>query len=227
MKPLIGVLAHHLNSETVRRVYTQEWQDDDGFDVLTCWGADMRPGENRFHAVTRKYQALRQIFLAGPWDRLLTVENDMLIPPDALASLSRLLDDGADVAYGLYVWRYQEQHWWNAHPQIANDAAGVPWFWSLTQYPDDARRLWGQPLLVAGLGFGCTLFSRAALSTIPFRMNRNDHCCDTTFALDAQQAGLIQVADLGVVCGHRIDQAQTIWPDINQPNLYRIDKETP
>lgn len=226
MKVLVGLLAHQLNSETVKRVHTLDWGDKDGYDVLTCWGGDMRPDENRFQAVTRKYQALQRTFLGGPWDCLLTVEQDMLIPPDALSKLGQLIADGAHVAYGLYVWRYQEQHWWNAHPKIANDAQNVPWFWSMTQYPEDARRLWGQPVLVDGLGFGCTLISRQALTRIPFRQGNADHCNDTTFALDCQDEGMIQIADLGVVCGHRIDDTHVIWPDIDQPTLYRIEEET-
>jgi hypothetical protein len=225
MKILIGVLAHQLNSETVKRVFQQEWDDPAGLDVLFCWGNDMRPDENRFEAVTRKYQELQKKFLAGPYDALLTCEQDMLLPPDALSKLAGLISDGADVAMGLYVWRYIEQLWWNAHPKVANDDQGVPWFWSMSQFPEDARRLWGQPVLVDGLGFGCTLISRHALTRISFRMGHPDHCCDTTFALDCQEEGLIQIADLGVVCGHMLDQKRVVYPDPEQPNLYRIEQE--
>jgi hypothetical protein len=118
MRALIGVLAYQLNSETIRRLHVQEGGDADGYDMLSVWGMDIRPGENRFHAVTRKYQHLQRLFLSGPWDVLLTVEQDMLIPPDALRRLAALISDGADIAYGLYVWRYEEQHWWSAHPKM-------------------------------------------------------------------------------------------------------------
>ncbi len=224
MRVLIGVLAHRLQSEVVRRVHSQVWGAHDGYDVLTCWGNDIRSDEDRFQAVTRKYQALQRMFLSGPWDALMTVEQDMLLPPDALQRLARLAHDGADVAYGLYVWRYEEQHWWNAHPKIEADSAGVPWFWSLTAYPDDARRVWGDPVVVQGLGLGCTLLSRHALTRVAFRQTRPDHCCDTALAFDAQAEGLTQVCDTGAVCGHRMDSGRVIWPDPTTDTLYRIEE---
>lgn len=223
MKILIGMLAHQLDSEVVKGVHTQVWDDADGFDVLTMWGADIRPNEDRFAAITRKYAQLQRTFLAGPWDALLTVEQDMLLPPDALSRLARLVKDGADIAYGLYVWRYAEQHWWNAHPRIETDDRQMPWFWSMTQYPSIAQQYWGQPIQVAGLGLGCTLISRQTLVRLPFRQTRPDHCCDTTLALDAIGEGLIQVADLGVVCGHMLGDGRTIWPDPTTESLYRIE----
>jgi hypothetical protein len=223
MRILVGMLAHQLNSEVVRRVHCQTWDDDDGYDVLTSWGQDIRPGESRFAAVTRKYQELQRKFLSGPWDCLLTVEQDMLIPPDALERLSRLVSDGADVAYSLYVWRYKEQHWWSAHPRLRVDE-GVPYFWSLTHQPEEARRLWGQVVLVEGLGFGCTLISRHALVRLPFRQANEHHSQDTAFALDCRAEGLIQVADLGCVCGHRMEDGQVVWPDPEAPDLYRIEQ---
>jgi hypothetical protein len=223
MKILIGTLAYRLRYDVIGRIYTQEWGRD-GFDVLCAWGGDMEPGEvNRFAAITRKYQALQRKFLSGPWDALLVVEDDVLIPTHTLMRLSRLLRDGADIAYGLYVWRYENQHWWNAHPKVEEDADGVPWFWSLTQYPEEARKHWGKPIQVGGLGLGCTLISRHTLTRLSFRQGRDDHCCDTTLALDAQKDGLVQVADLGVACGHRLDSGGVIWPDPTTPTLYRID----
>ena len=225
MRILIGILAYQLDSETLRGVHMQDWDDPDGYDVMCSWGADMRPDEDRFQAVTRKYQALQRAFLSGPWDCLLTVEQDMRIPTDTLQRLTRLVNDGADIAYGLYVWRYREQHWWNAHPKIEEDAGGVPWFWSLTQYQSEARRLWGQPVQVAGLGLGCTLLTRHTMTKLGFRQGRSDHCCDTTLALDACKEGLIQIADLGCVCGHKVESGSVIYPDPTTETLYRIDSE--
>ena len=222
MKVLVGILAHHLQSEVVRRVHSLAW--DGSFDVLTSWGDDIRPGESRFDAVTRKYQDMQRTFLGGPWDCLLTVEQDMYIPPHTLVHLARLIRDGADVAYGLYVWRYTEQHWWSAHPRLA-DVDGELNFWSLTHQPDEARRLWGQPVVVEGLGMGCTLMSRHVLTRIPFRQRAKNHCNDTAFALDCKDEGMIQIADLGVVCGHGLSSGGIVWPDPNAPDLYRITQE--
>ena len=225
MKVLIGVLAHQLSSEVVKGIYSQEWSDPAGFDVLTCWGDDIRPGEDRFQAITRKYGALQRTFLSGAWDALLCVEQDMFIPPDALTRLAGLLDEGADVAYALYVWRYSNQHWWSAHPHLA-EVDGEINFWSLTHAPDEARRCYGQPVIVDGLGMGCTLISRRALVRIPFRQRpmAYNHCNDTAFALDCKDEGFTQVAHLGVVCGHGMSDGRIVWPDIDAPDLYRIQE---
>jgi len=209
----------------MRRIYTQQWGDSDGYDVLVMWGNDIKPGEDRFQAVTRKYQALQRIFLSGPWSSLLCVEQDMLLPPDALQRLAQLVADGADIAYSLYVWRYQDLHWWSAHPRITVDDAGVPWFYSMTHLPEQARARWGEPIIVDGLGLGCTLISRQTLVRLPFRQSNAEHCCDTALALDAKAEGLIQICDTGAVCGHRLDATRVIWPDPTTPTLYRIEEE--
>lgn len=223
MRILIGVLAHELNSATVKTIFQQQWSDGDGFDVTFCWGQDMRPDEDRFQAVTRKYQHLRTLALAGPYDALLTVEQDMLLPPDALTRLAGVLQQGADIAYGLYVWRYDGLHWWNAHPKLSFDGHQHQ-FASLSHYPDQARQFWGECVRVAGLGLGCTLLSRQTLERLPFRQLHHEHSADTALALDAQAAGLTQIADLGCVCGHRLDTRRAIWPDPTTPDLYRIQE---
>lgn len=223
MKILIGALAHQLHSEVVRRLYMQQWDDPDGYDVLTMWGQDIQAWEDRMQAVTRKYQALQRIFLSGPWDVLLTVEQDMLIPPDALLRLSRLLIDGADVAYGLYVWRYTEQRWWNAHLRVRYEDGDLRWA-SLSHAPDEARRLWGEVVRVEGLGLGCTMLPRPTLARLGFRMRALGHSCDTSLALDCQDQGLIQVCDTGLVCGHMLTEGGVIWPDPTTETLYRIEE---
>lgn len=222
MKVLVGILAHQLCSEVIRRVHTQDWADSDGYHILTMWGGDIREGETRFEAVTRKYADLRSIFLSGPWDALLTVEQDMYIPSDAITRLAGLVRQGADVAYGLYVWRYDEQHWWSAHPRMRYDGDQL-YFWSLTHQPSEARRLWGAVVRVDGLGLGCTLIPRATMERLTFRQRADDHSCDTALALDCQDEGLTQVCDLGLVCGHGLGDGHVIWPDPEQPDLYRIE----
>lgn len=224
MRILIGMLAHQLNSETLRRVHTQLWGHHGGYTVMVLWGDDIRPTETRFQAVTRKYQDLQRIFLSGPWDALLTVEQDMLPPPDALQRLARLVRDGADVAYGLYVWRYAAYHLWSAHPRLRLGDDGLFRFTSVSDHPDKAMQLWGQPLQVEGLGLGCTLLARQTLTRLPFRQRSSEHSCDTALALDCQDEGLIQIADLGCVCGHRLDETRIIWPDPTTATRYRIEE---
>ena len=223
MKLLVGILAHQLTSDVIRHVHTQDWADPDGYDVLVRWGSDIRIGEeDRFAAITRKYAELQRTFLAGPWDMLCCVEHDMLIPPNALTRLAGLIGDGADVAYGAYIWRYEGYHWLNLQPKLRVDE-DLAYFWSLSHQPEETRRHWGQPVLVEGLGLGCTMINRNVLARIPFRRDNPAHSCDTPFAIDVRKAGMVQVGDLGVICGHRMDADRVIWPDPEAPELYRID----
>jgi hypothetical protein len=221
MRIMIGVLACRLNNETMRRLLTQQW--DDPLEIMIFWGDDQRPGESRFAAITRKYQAMRDRFLAGPYDALLTVEDDMYIPSNAIADLVACR---ADVAYGLYVWRYVGNHWWNAYAKIEQDAESFK-YWSLSFDREQAQRhiYAGSVIKVEGLGFGCTLIQRHVLESIPFRIDPayGGACNDTFFAWDCKQAHYTQVCDLSVVCGHRIDDRRVIWPDGSAPELYRIE----
>lgn len=227
MKIMVGVLCHQLNSETVKSIFQMDWIDSNGFDVVFMWGNDIRRGETRFQAVTRKYGDLQRHFLASGHSALLTVEQDMLIPSNALQRLSRLVKDGADVAYGTYVWRYEDHHRWSAHPRLRlSEDESTPYFWSMTHEPEQARRLWGQPVQVEGVGLGCTLIPRHTLARLPFRQRKDGHSCDTALALDCQDEGLIQIADLGVIAGHYMDDGRTIWPDPNTDTLYRIQEAT-
>lgn len=219
MRILIGVLGYRINNEVVRRLLTQQY--DHPMDLLICAGDDAKIGESRFRAITRKYQSLREKFLSGSWDALLTVEDDMYLPPDALA---RLVDCESDVAYGLYVWRYESQHWLSAHPKLREDPdSGEFQFWSISHAPDMTRKLWGQRVKVEGLGLGCTLIRRHVMNAIPFRQVSDGACADTYFAIDCQAAGFTQVCDTGAICGHRRSDGRIVWPDINEPELYRLD----
>lgn len=220
MRILVGILAHQLSGDTLARVHRMRAIDHAGHDIMCMWGQDWRPGETRFEAVTRKYEDLRRIFVGGPWDVLMTVEQDMLVPDDALTKLAQVIADGADVAYGLYVWRYAKQHWWSAHPQVRL-VDGEARFWSLTHQPTEARRLWGQLVRVEGLGLGCTMINRRVLTALPFRA-AHGHSNDTMLAIDVRDAGMTQVADLSVACGHALDDHRAIWPDPSTDELYTM-----
>jgi len=73
--------------------------DDNPFPITGVPKDDHR---NTLH----QYQLARDIVLDQGFDALLTIEHDMVIPPDALL---KLLDTKADVVYGLYVFRSQPE----------------------------------------------------------------------------------------------------------------------
>lgn len=159
------------------------------------------PREN----VTRAYNAARTVFLAGDYDALLTVENDVVPPRDALC---KLLFAEADVAYGLYCYR-QPGHLWNAYLFDGQ---------SLVMQPDLARQAWGQVVPVQGYGLGCALIRRHVLEQIEFRFDPDQpglHC-DSHFGDDVRAAYMNQVCDTSVLCGHIINEHRMVYPDVAQ-----------
>lgn len=132
--------------------------------------------------VTAQYSVARELFLAGTADALMTVEHDMLIPPDAL---QQLWEVGAPVVYGVYLLR--QGLVLNAQKLDGTFYAGRPT---------------ADVVEVAGVGLGCTLIRRPALERIAFRPDPRHGTCDATLAADCRQAGIRQMAHFGVACGH-------------------------
>lgn len=183
-------------------------------DVWTAYGNNPYAG---FSAITdgrmnilHNYEAARTVFLAGPWDYLLTVESDMEPPANVI---EQLLEADADLAYSLYVFRRSKR--WSAYTKL------VPgWGQSLSQDPAQAAALFGQTIPVAGMGLGATLIRRAALEAVPFR-GFHGMACDGWLALDAQTAGLTQKCVTACVSGH-VDGAEVLYPTLDTPELYTV-----
>jgi hypothetical protein len=183
--------------------------------VTWLYDAGNPPGVEEGHQiVTHKYQQARGDFLRGAWDVFVAIEDDMVLPEDALIRLRKLIEDGADVAYGLYVWRHGTfANKWSAYT-VVGEERGV----SLSDLPE--RDLWfGDVIPVAGVGMGCTAIWREALSMIAFE-RRGAACNDWYFALDAQERGLVQWCDTGLVCGHMTMEPtpRVLYPALNGEN---------
>ena len=174
---------------------------------------------NPYVNITGKYNRGRQMALELGYDALLCLEDDMIVPPDAL---TRLLACDADIAYGLTVWRHGKPGW-STRLALGEDGA----LRNLSDYPDAARALWGKVVDVAGTGTFCTLVRRRVLEALPWRVDAAfpSLCCDWWLSVDAQRAGFSQKADLGVVCGHitREPTARVLWPDATATRLWRVE----
>jgi hypothetical protein len=177
-------------------------------------------GDNPFHDsngrhnIAHNYNKARRWALDNDYDALVTVEADMVIPPDAV---SKMVKHEADVVYGLYCFKNTSS--WSAFTEL-----DIKHGRSLSKDKERARSLWGQTIEVAGVGHGCTLIHRHVLEALEFRTDdlHPDFHNDWLFALDCQTHGFKQVCDTSVVCGH-IDtnpSIRVIWPDPEQPRLY-------
>ena len=168
--------------------------------------------------LTRKLNHARDVFLTSDAEQMLLVEDDMIVPPDALASL---MEADADVAYGLTCWRHGKPGW---SARLRLDGHGI--VANLSDHPDRARAMWGHVIDVAGVGTFCTLIQRRVMEALAFRLDASlPVCCDWWLAVDCQRYDFTQRADLGVVCGHITPDPtpRVIWPDAKERRLWRME----
>lgn len=162
-----------------------------------------------------KHNEARDMVLAGTYDALLLVENDMIIPPD---TITRLTAVDADVAYGLYCSRHGWMQWL-AFFEINGLSGG-----SYSQSKKMMQYAWGNVVETRGVGFGCTLIYREVLKRINFRTHPQDAVADDwLFAQDCHDAGFKQAHDFGVVCGHIKPNGTVIWPNPEAEGGYQVE----
>lgn len=180
-----------LRPETVASVEAQRYHG-----LLTYEVSEHNPYPGRdMRNVTAQYQRARQLCLDGGYDALLTVEHDMVLPPDAA---QKLYDTDAPVVYGVYMLRHGSNVL-NAWKYSGDRNLGM----SLSLYPAELKRARQAGVArVCGVGFGCTLIRREALIKAPFRQSDDGNAPDIPFALDCLHRGVVAMARFDVACGH-------------------------
>lgn len=189
-----------LEAETVQAIFSLKWASP----LTWVFGRDNPSKEGRLN-ILHQYQKARSLFLAGEAEALLIVESDIIPPPEALLKLAALQ---ADVAYGVYRFRTTEViNVFERYPgQPANEGE------SLSLHPAKLRQaVQAGRVLCSGGGLGCILIRREVLEKIPFRQEETGHC-DTYFNRDVLRAGFSQVADMSVICGHKDEAGEVLWP---------------
>lgn len=172
------------------------------------------PTKHRFENCTNKCGSGRQLALDTDHDYLLLVDDDQVIPYDALL---KLMSHDADIAYGFTVWRNPPHHW---SPVL--ELSGEGHIVTMDMNRQVAEASWGTAVEVNGVGSFCTLIKRSALEILKFE-RRGQHCFDWYMACDAQKLGLRQVCDLSVHVGHMLDQTHVMWPSLFDPWPYRME----
>jgi hypothetical protein len=198
-------------ARTVQSLFTLDWADE----LPIVFGRNDTPKGDKYADLRHKHNAARRMALDGNYDAVLFVENDMVLPADALR---RLVAVDADVAYGLYVNR----HGWNRWLAFFNIAGygGV----SFSQDEERMRDAWGNVRESKGVGMGCTLIHRHVLEAIEFRNAPDDAVADDwMFALDCAERGYRQAHDFGCVCGHITPDGKVLWPNPDTPTRYSVE----
>lgn len=192
--------VYRLEPETVQAVLALQW---DG-PLTWIFQRDNPTADGRVN-ILHQYQQARARFLAGDDDAMLIIESDIIPPPDAL---QRLAAHDADVADGVYRFRVSPVvNVFERYPGTPRNEGE-----SLSLHPRKlatARRAGVTP--ATGGGLGCCLIKRHVLERIPFRIENTAHC-DSYFKRDVLRLGFSHVADMRVVCGHKNEQGEILWP---------------
>jgi len=192
----------------------------DGQPVELLTGGSMAWPRARRRANEReKFMRARDMALGGGYDALLLVQDDVIVPPDALPRLQAVLAGGADVAYSLAVRRDAGHHW-----SALLEMRGEHHLLALSEDETRARAVWGGVLDVPGIALYCTLINRRALRAMTCEI-RGIHAADWYMAEDWQAAGLVQRCDTGCRVGHQLDADTVLWPSLDAPVhwLYRAE----
>ncbi len=221
---IVCPIADKLLLPTMRAIIELDPRGYDRADTVFLRSAP-NPEQDARDAIAAQYNEARRLTLEGGYDALLTVECDMLVPPNAVR---RLRNCGSDIAYGLYILRRAPWEW-NAYSVMEGMAA-----WPLSRVPERAKQEWGEVVDVDGIGLGCTLIQRKALEYVRFRADGlihgdgNRSYCDWYASQDWQAGGYTQRCDTSVVCGHihpadeaGADRPSVIWP-MGEPPFYQF-----
>jgi hypothetical protein len=204
---LVFTPVYELEEQTRRALFQLRWDKP-----LTYLLQKDNPTGNGRQDILHQYQRGRSMFLAGSYDAMLVIEDDIVPPPTALQDLAAL---NSDVAYGVY--RFRVSNVINVFERYDHgDQDGDPprnMGESLSIKPALLRHaLQLGKIPCSGGGLGCVLIRRQVLEQIPFRMELTAHC-DSYFNRDVLAAGFSQWADMTVICGH-VQEGQVLWPDL-------------
>lgn len=210
-----------LEPETVQAIFALEWEGAISYlfqrDNPRVAAEGASEAQERATGVANhhhQYQRGRQVFLQGAYDAMLVIESDIVPPPFALQRLAAL---DADVAYGVYVFRRNNvinifERYPDNNGQPARNVGE-----SLSLHPRKLQAaLHAGKVACSGAGLGCALIKRHVLERFAFRILTEEMTpqvhCDTWFTHDVHGAGFKQVADMTVVCGHKREDGEVLWP---------------
>lgn len=133
-------------------------------------------------------------------ERLLMVDSDTVLPPDALANM---MEHGADVVLGYYQWKRRKK----GHTCLAKHGGWGEWY-EAKELRALARN--GKTAVrVQGGGLGCCLLRVSVLDRLPrpwfrwvVRPDGTETGEDIYFCEACKKAGVTILADTRVACGH-------------------------
>lgn len=218
--------VYRLESETVESVLNLSWdwaitwvlQRDNPVRIV---GDLNKSGEARRQGISNnlhQMQRARETFLQGRYDAMLVVESDIIPPRDALVRLAAMIEQGIDVAYGVYRFRTSDViNIFELYPVNNGLGPGNPGE-SLSIHPHLLRRALRLGVYpCSGAGFGCTLIRRRVLEAVEFRVDERESAhADSYWIRDVLKAGFRSAAEMRVVCGHKDEEGRVLWPKLGE-----------
>lgn len=198
-----------LEPETVQAIFALEW---DG--ALTVHLQRDNPSGGGIADHLHQYVRGREAFLAGRYDAMLVIESDIIPPPDTLKKLAAL---DVDCAYGVYAFRATKSviNVFERYPDKPDGRQPRNEGESLSLHPKKLRAAVkaGKTRMTGG-GLGCALIKRHVLEAIPFTVINNGGYCDTPFNRAVMRRGLMQMADMTIICGHKDKDGTLFYPEL-------------
>ena len=158
--------------------------------------------------IVKARNALRQRALEHGFDYFLSLEQDVIPPPDVI---ERLLRHGKEVVSGVYYTLLGDR----LSPVAYRDSA-TPGRRQLVALEEvEASRL--MPVVQTGLG--CLLIHRSVLKKVEFRYEKEDaleRFDDFWFCQDATQQGFQLFLDTGVKCRHLFVKRPWRWSELKK-----------
>lgn len=174
---------------------------DEYLEKIKSLGLDAIKGpsfETAIKRIVASRNLLRKYFLENKYDYLLSLEQDVLPPPDAI---ERLVQHNKKIISGVY---------FNEQKNFAGEVKPLAMLWSeikdKTGIHLSEEFVFDRPGLheVAACGLGCVLISRDVLEKIEFRAGKTlgEGWDDMFFCRDAKAQGHKIFADTNVFCQH-------------------------
>lgn len=197
--------------EVVERLLGQTYQGS--IDLLFSLD-NPHPGlANAGRNIQLNYEKMRQLVISEGYNKAWIVESDTIPPVDAL---ERLMAVDAPVVSGLYALRQGSRP-----PNLffkGTSGMGQVLNW------DQVKANWGKVIEVGGSCMGCILFDRTVLEKWTFQRSDYFLAPDMPMMNWMCKEEIKQMADVGVVCGHKASNGEIIWPDKDEPLGFRIEK---
>ncbi len=199
---LVFTPVHRLEPEMVLAVMNLEWEGS----ISLLLQRDNPTGDGRLDNL-HQCQRAREYFLRGDYDAMLIIESDIIPPPDTLTRLAAL---DADCAYGVY--RFRVSNVINVFERYPGNSRNTGE--SLSIWPKKLERAVQEGIIdCSGAGLGVVLIKRRVLEAIDFRIEETAHA-DTYFNRDVMHNGFTQRADMGLICGHKNETGEILWPSM-------------